>query len=505
MRSMTRCSLVLLASLGWFAGAAPAGAAPAVALSAQQCADAPEVGIDQALVCYHDAIERQPLVYRRVATRTVAGVERRDYLLTSQQWSPEALVQPASWQHDVAIYVPTDALPTRALLLSTNGTRHPADGGAPQPSSELSPEALATLAKRSRTVVIALGDIPSQALTYRNDGTPRREDDSVAYSWSLFLASPQQRKTLPLHVPMAAAIARTMSLAERELAPLQIHRFILAGASKRGWASWHATIADARVEAVVPLVIDILNLPAVLEHMYRSYGGNWPIAFNAYARQGITTQLHTPAFAQLVQLQDPLHYLHTPQRKRLAVPKYIVNASGDDFFLPDNTRFFYNALPGSKALRMVPNSAHNGIRAFIVDSLVPFVTRLQQQRALPKVRDSLRAGEHPQLRFHSSERPAQLRLWQASNPVARDFRHACGIRYSATSITPARGNTVSVPVRMPEAGWSAYFIEATYADGFVATSQTYVLGKQQYPTQAPPTDGAACSTLPGAASAATAR
>lgn len=331
MRSMTRCSLVLLASLGWFAGAAPAGAATAAALSAQQCADAPEVGIDQALVCYHDAIERQPLVYRRVATSTVAGVERRDYLLTSQQWSPEALVQPASWQHDVAIYVPTDALPTRALLLSTNGTRHPADGGAPQPPSELSPEALAALAKRSRTVVIALGDIPSQALTYRNDGTPRREDDSVAYSWSLFLASPQQRKTLPLHVPMAAAIARTMSLAERELAPLQIHRFILAGASKRGWASWHATIADARVEAVVPLVIDILNMPAVLEHMYRSYGGNWPIAFNAYARQGITSQLHTPAFAQLVQLQDPLHYLHTPQRKRLAVPKYIVNASGDDF------------------------------------------------------------------------------------------------------------------------------------------------------------------------------
>ncbi|SBV50507.1 hypothetical protein XBLMG947_1287 [Xanthomonas bromi] len=279
----------------------------------------------------------------------------------------------------MAIYVPQDALHTRAVLISTNGTRHPLDGSAAQPASELTPEALAVLAPRTRTVVIALSDLPNQALTYRGDATPRREDDSVAYSWSLFLKAPQQRKTMPLHVPMAAAIARTMSLAERELAPLQIHRFILAGASKRGWASWHATIADQRVEAVVPFVIDVLNMPAVLEHMSHTYGGNGPIAFNAYAKQGITSQLQTPAFAQLMQLQDPLSYVRTPYRKRLAVPKYIVNASGDDFFLPDNTQFFYNALPGSKALRVLPNSAHN-LRASIVDTLAPFITRLHRYR-----------------------------------------------------------------------------------------------------------------------------
>ncbi|RXE00754.1 PhoPQ-activated protein PqaA family protein, partial [Xanthomonas perforans] len=318
MRSKTYCSLALLSSLTLFAGVAPADPIASAASPAERCANAPDVGFGQALVCYHDAIEQQPLTYTRVGTSSVAGVERRDYLLTSQDWSPEGLVTPARWQHDVAIYVPTEALPTRAVLISTNGTRHPADGSAAQPASELAPEALAALAQRTRTVVIALSDIPNQALIYQGDATPRREDDSVAYSWSLFLKAPQQRKTLPLHVPMAAAIARTMSLAERELAPLRIHRFVLAGASKRGWASWHATIADRRVEAVAPLVIDILNMPAVLEHMSRTYGGNWPIAFNAYAKQGITSQLQTPAFAQLVQLQDPLSYLHTPYRTRLA-------------------------------------------------------------------------------------------------------------------------------------------------------------------------------------------
>ncbi len=62
-----------------------------------------------------------------------------------------------------------------------------------------------------------------------------------------------------------------------------------------------------------------------------------------------------------------------------------------------------------------------------------------------------------------------------------------------------------MPVQVPDDGWSAYFVEATYADGFVSTSQTYVLGKQRYPTQAPPTDHAACSTLPGATSGAAVR
>ncbi|USI99574.1 PhoPQ-regulated protein [Xanthomonas prunicola] len=499
MRSMTRFSAALLTSLMLLAGVAPAASAVSTATPVERCASASEVGFDQALVCYRDAIEQQPLIYTHVATSSIADVERRDYLLTSQDWSPEGLVTPARWQHDVAIYVPKEALPTRAVLISTNGTRHPLAGSAAQPSSELPPEALAALARRTRTVVIALSDLPNQALSYRGDATPRREDDSVAYSWSLFLKAPQQRKTMPLHVPMAAAIARTMSLAERELVPLRIHRFVLAGASKRGWASWHATIADQRVDAVVPFVIDILNMPAVLEHMSRTYGGNWPIAFNAYAKQGITSQLQTPAFAQLVQLQDPLSYLHTPYRKRLAVPKYIVNAGGDDFFLPDNTQFFYNALPGSKALRVLPNRAHN-IRASIVDTLAPFITRMQQQRPLPQVSDSLRTGKAPQIRFRSSERPTQMQLWSATNPQARDFRYACGIRYSATPIALAGGSNVSVPVQVPEAGWSAYFVEATYADGFVATSQTYVLGKQHYPTQAPPTDNAACSTLPGVTS-----
>ncbi|SBV50508.1 hypothetical protein XBLMG947_1288 [Xanthomonas bromi] len=117
----------------------------------------------------------------------------------------------------------------------------------------------------------------------------------------------------------------------------------------------------------------------------------------------------------------------------------------------------------------------------------------------------LRTGKAPQIRLRSSKRPTHMQLWSAHNPQARDFRYACGVRYTATPIALAGGSTVSVPVQVPDAGWSAYFVEAIYADGFVATSQTYVLGKQRYPSQAPPTDNAACSTVPGVLSDAAAR
>lgn len=450
------------------------------------------------MACYRDAAERQPLVYEQTGTTTIAGVERRDYLLTSQNWSPENMAAPEVWQHTVGIYVPDQPMPRRALLISTNGTRLPLNGGGSRADSELPPETVAQIATRTRTVVIVLSDIPNQFLTYADDGKARREDDSVAHTWGLFLRSPGTRKTLPLHVPMAAALSRAMTLAERELVSLDVRSFILAGASKRGWASWHALASDPRVDAVVPFVIDILDMRKVLTHIYRSYGRNWPLALSAYYGEGITEQVETPAFSQLAQIQDPLGQLRTPRHERLRAPKYIVNASGDDFFVPDGSHFYYGELPGIKSLRMVPNSSHHDIRSVIGDSLVTFVNRLQHHKPLPEVHDHLQHKQgRSRILFRSSERPSKLLLWSATNPLARDFRHACGIRFASAPVQWEESAPTAVDIPAPAVGWTAYFIEATYTDGYVATSQTYVQGEKEYPDQAPPGDQARCTTLPG--------
>lgn len=92
-----------------------------------------------------------------------------------------------------------------------------------------------------------------------------------------------------------------------------------------------SAIADPDVEAIVPFAIDLLDIDASLEHIYQSYGGNWPITFYPYYQQGIDEKIKSPTFTQLRQIIDPLRYLNTIYQPRLAIPKYIINASGDDF------------------------------------------------------------------------------------------------------------------------------------------------------------------------------
>jgi PhoPQ-activated pathogenicity-related protein len=474
------------------------------------------IAFEDVIAAYRDAIERQPLQYEKTGHTVLPGVEQHTYLLTSQTWSPEGLVQPARWQHDVTLYVPPDAIRERALLVINGGTRHDQSEEDAARPHDYAHDVLATIAEETRTAVVVVHDVPNQNLVYTDDRRARAEDDSVAHSWALFLDDPARRAALPLNVPMVAAISRAMSLAERELSALGIRSFAISAISKRAWASWLAVIADTRIDAIIAFAVDILDTRDVLKHMYRSYGGAWPIAFFPYFAEHIDEKIDSAPFDALMRIVDPLSALGTRHAQRLAIPKYIVNASGDDLFAPDNARFYYDKLSGSKTLRMVPNASHHDIKHATHRSMTPFVNRLQNAVPLPEIGTSLdtsrsmsldtslnaslmREGRDALIRFVSSEPPQTLVLWSATNPHARDFRLACGIRYASTAIPIARtdSGTIDVPVREPETGWSAFFIEATYADGFIATSQTYILGKETYPTSFPATGEAACQAIPG--------
>ncbi|GAB2883011.1 PhoPQ-activated protein PqaA family protein [Paraburkholderia jirisanensis] len=457
-------------------------------------------GFEHAIATYREAIEREPLHYVRQTIDLVSGVERRAYLLHSQNWSPQQRVQPAVWHHDVAIYIPREAKRERALLIANNGDRHDSgNDSGPVRAEHFTPETLAAIAAQTRTVVVSISDVPNQSLTFADDARARSKDDLVAHSWALFLEDPATRTTLPLSVPMVAAISRAMSLAECELASLDIARFIVAGISKRAWASWLAALADTRIDGICAIASDILDTRRVLMHTWRSYGEAWPAAFQPYYAERIDERLDSEAFAALLRIIDPLQYLDTRYGPRLQIPKCIVNASGDDLFTPDNAGLYFDRLPGSKMLRMVPNAAHHDIGPLSISSLTTFVARLQNATALPEIESSLcDTARDTSIRFSSSEQAQSVVLWHAVNPYVRDFRRASGIDYTATPLEPPRANAaLEVPVHRPDAGWSASFIELVYADGLVATTQTYILGQQMYPTPFDRTSSGACQTLPG--------
>ncbi|NHB91130.1 PhoPQ-activated pathogenicity-related family protein [Photorhabdus cinerea] len=462
-----------------------------------KCSDGTNINFTNVLPCYRAALATQPLKYSLLRKEKLLQIELRHYQLTSQFWSPGDVVLPAQWQHDVDIFIPEHPISQRALIVVNNGTNYNSESEAPILPTDFNVTTLAAIARTTNTIVISISNIPNQYLVYRDDGKSRKEDDSVAHSWTLFMNKPEKQSLIPLHIPMATSVSQAMTLAQQELKQWNINKFIVSGASKRGWITWLSAIADTRVDAIVPFIIDILGTREAFKHIYQSYGKNWPIAFYPYYQEHVDEKIDTPAFSKLMQIEDPLQYLGTNYESRLAIPKYIVNASGDDYYAPDNARFYYDILPGDKSLRVAPNSDHRGIGNFTEQSLITFINRLQQSIPMPKLNVTLHSQQNSQiLTVDFSEKPEKVIRWTATNPISRDFRYACGIRYKALPLDVSEMQQVKIPLNSPVMGWEATYIEATFSDGYVATTRVYITPDGKYPVVAPLSSGPTCQTLP---------
>ncbi|MFJ1367391.1 PhoPQ-activated protein PqaA family protein [Salmonella enterica subsp. enterica serovar Choleraesuis] len=448
---------------------------------------------------YRISLTSLPLDYSLLEKKQRPGVMLQRFNLNSQTWSPQGVVSPERWQNGVDIYIPDSAREKNALVVINNGSNNNGSG-TPVAPTNFNEEELSRIAIATRTVVISVSNVPNQVLSYQGVTTPLGEDNSVAYSWKLFIGDTHKYQDASLHIPMAASVSQAFRLAKKELTQQNINKFIVTGASKRGWAAWLTALSDPDVGAVVPFAMDLLNTQKSLEHMYQSYGKNWPVAFYPYYNQGIDQQVGTDKFARLMRLEDPLTYLNTDMGDRLKIDKYIINASGDDFYVPDNSHFYYGLLPGSKSLRVVPNSTHNGILSVAEQSLITFVNRFQEKQKLPEITENVqsRGDGKKELVVNFSEKPVAILQWTARNPAARDFRYACDIKYNSVPVSLATGdNTLSISLTTPDSGWQATYIEATFTDGYVATTQVYITPDEKYPETAPQSIDASCQTLPG--------
>lgn len=437
----------------------------------------------EVVACHVAKIRDAPLDFRLLATEPGPGYVLQRYQMNSQVWLPTPVVEPTVWRHPVDIYVPTNAQPGTALLVVNNSPAlHDAD---------YSPEALAEVARQTARVVVMIADVPDQPITFSDVEQPLLEDHAVAHTWATVLRDPAAAPELPLHVPMAAAASRAMDLAERTLSALAIKHFVITGASKRGWSAWLTAMADERVMAIVPGVIDVADTSEMLAGLRKRYGGSWPVALWPYQQAGVLQQAGSPGFEGLMAMMDPMAYASEPGQ-RLAMPKYLVSASGDDFFAPDPITDYQQRLPGQTSLRVLPNSDHAGVRQAVASTLVPALRRLSEGQPLPRVQvqSSGQAG-HTTVEF--SEPPMAVKMWTASNDRDRDFRYACGVRYRSQTLKPMQ--RMSVERTAPASGWQAQFIEAVFADGFIATSPVSVL-PETFPEHPPAEQPGACRTFP---------
>jgi len=96
----------------------------------------------------------------------------------------------------------------------------------------------------------------------------------------------------------------------------------------------------------------MLNMELSFRHHFSAYGF-WAPAIHDYEDMNIFDRLDTEEMQQLAQIVDPYAY-----KDRLTMPKLMLYSSGDDFFLPDSSQFYFDDLPGQNYLRYVPNTNH---------------------------------------------------------------------------------------------------------------------------------------------------
>src|SRR5439155_26396278 len=193
-------------------------------------------------------------------------------------------------------------------------------------------------------------------------------------------------------------------------------RCVAWGGSKRGWATGTTAAVARGVVPMAPAVIDLHNVEPSFIHHWRAYGA-WSDAVKDYVEHGIMNWMGTPQFRALMRIEEPYEY-----RDRLTLPKFIVNASGDQFFLPDSSRFYFDDLRGEKHLRYVPNADHSLRQTDVDESVLAFYRSIVKGAPRPEFTWTFEPDGSIRVRAGGPQVPTEVRLWQATNPDARDFR-----------------------------------------------------------------------------------
>ena len=362
-------------------------------------------------------------------------------------------------------------------------------------------EILILLAAQTGSVVALLEQVPNEPVSFTEEAVTRTrtEDEIIAYTYDEFMksvADGAQDNDWPLLLPMVKSAVRAMDTIESEIPA--VSDFVISGGSKRGWTTWLTAVYDQgpvgedRVRGIAPIVIDVLNMDRQMEHHFRAYG-YWAPAIYPYAQEKIFDRLSATEGQVLLGVVDPFEY-----RCRLDdLPKLILNSTGDQFFLPDSSQFYFDRLPGENFLSYVPNTSHSLTESFDFDlggvdprtrpdvALISwYLSILDDQGERPDfdwtfeddgvIRVTVRGvtdASLPEVKFWQADTQAE----SVTGVMRRDFRlERIGAAWTSTTLTAeaaADGNPNArdfvATLETPEEGWRAGFVQLLFDNASV--------------------------------------
>jgi len=392
--------------------------------------------------------------------------------MTSVQWRDASEVDRPIWQHYLIIQKGWFTGST-AIMLIDGGS----NGGTPPTEAD---DAIGLMSMLSGFPIADLKQIPNEPLYFTDEpGVKRSEDSLLAYGFNKFMVTDD-----PLwngHLPMAKASVYGMDTIQ---AKLGCNKFVVTGASKRGWTTWLvAATDDPRIIGYIPIVIPILNCDEQMIHHWESYGF-YSFAVSPYLEWDLFCVLDTVQGQKWLQIEDPYCYLDTSSTIANE-PKLLVNAAGDEFFMPDALQFYWDDIPGpgQKSVRILPNASHAMEQGSAFDdalaTAVAWAGNVKNNDPNPAYSWSVDGNGAITVTCGSS--PSSVVMWQGTNPNARDFRVysddgvvGFGENWTSSPLYDQGGNTFVGYCDPPAQGWTAYYVQVDFGSDHVYTSEIVV-------------------------------
>lgn len=369
---------------------------------------------------------------------------RKDIQLASQTW------QGKPWQHDIVLIKPKTPIKEDTAILVVTGDRVDAKD---IPFAQ-------KLADQSGLAVATIFKVPNQPLFDKS------EDELIAHTFERYMNTDDEE--WPLLFPMVKSVWSAMDT----LNHYGFKKFVVTGASKRGWTTWLAgETKDPRIIGIAPVVFDNLNFGAQLKHQLERYG-KFSEMIGDYVAEGLTEAINTTEGQKLAAMVDPFSYL-----ARLRVPVLAIMGTNDRYWTVDSHKLYWDAIPSRKNLLMLPNEGHG------------FSDSTQYIRSLSAFAKSCAGVQAwPELNFKFSPetvevttdgvRPVKTTLWAAES-ANMDFRDSKWRSIGGGSVK-AGEKTSRLTYKKPEVNIALFVaveVITGVRDSYTLSSQVQVIGR----------------------------